>query len=158
MKQTVKKGVMVGAIMMMGILFLGSNTFAAGSKSTIQVSATVVANVSQTLIHQRQSFSVTQENVAKGYVDLPAATVLQVRTNDLNGYMLYFEIIAGIAKEIWIMDNSRTTVLSGGVGFILQAYPGPSGEVKEISYRIFLVPDTKPGLYAWPLSISASLQ
>lgn len=158
MKQRARQAVVVGAIMIVGILSLTSKSFAGSSKAAITVSATVQASISQTLVSQEKALLVTQENVVKGYLDVPAATVLQVKTNDPRGYLLSVEVNQEVAREVWIMDNDRTTVVSGGIGLIHQPYPGPFGKVKEISYRIFLASNTKPGFYAWPLNVTASLQ
>lgn len=156
MKQIGIKVMTIGA-MIAGILVMGSNGLAGSNKAAIKVSATVQARISQTLVRQEKVLSITNEQIAKGYLDIPAATFIQVKTNDPNGYMLSFEMTSEIVKEAWVIDNKRTTILSGGGGFVHQAYPGPSGEVKELSYRFFLVPGTQPGLYAWPLNMNASL-
>jgi hypothetical protein len=158
MKQMEKIKVAIGMVMIAGIFSMNSDSFAGSNNATLRISATVQARISQTLVKQEKAFSVTREDVAKGYVDITAATVLQVKTNDRNGYMLSFAVNGTIAKEVWVFDNNRTTILSGDGGFVHQAYPGPAGEVKELGYRIFLAPGTQAGLYAWPLSIIASLQ
>lgn len=156
MKQIAIKVLTIGA-MIAGILIMGSNSFAGSNKAAIKVSATVQARISQILVRQEKVLSITNEQVAKGYLDIPAATLIQVKTNDQNGYMLSFEVNGEMVKEVWVIDSKRTTILSGGGGFVHQDYPGPSGEVKEISYRFFLTPGTQPGVYAWPLSLTASL-
>lgn len=157
MKQIIRKTLAIG-MAIAGILIVSSNGFAGSSKATLKVSATVQARISQTLVRQESVLSVTKEQIAKGYLDVPAATLINVKTNDRNGYMLSFEVNAEIVKEVWVIDSNRTTVLSGGGGFVHQAYPGPAGEIKELSYRLYLAPGTQPGLYAWPLSLTASLQ
>lgn len=127
------------------------------NRGSIKVSATVLPRIQQALIRQEKVLKVTEEELEKGYIDLPSATLIQVKSNDRNGYMLSFEMNADLIKEAWIIDKNRTTILSGGGGFVHQAYPGPSGEMKEIGYRFFLTPGTQPGVYAWPIGIAASL-
>jgi hypothetical protein len=158
MKKPSKKMTVVGMAILLILSSIPSNSFAGSRKAVIMVSATVMEKVTQTIVRQVGSLSVTQENIKKGYVDVPSATVLQVQTNNPEGYLLSFEVNEEMAKEVWVMDNGRTTVISGGVGFVQQPYPGSAGEVKEIGYRIFLASGMEPGLYPWPLSVSTSLQ
>lgn len=157
MKQMEMRRLAVGAMVIAGIFIMTSNGLAGSNNASVKVSAYVQPRISQTLVRQEKVLQVTEEEAKKGYVDLPAATLLQVKSNDRNGYMLSFDVNGEIVKEVWVIDSNRTTSLSGG-GFVHQAYPGPSGETKELSYRFFLAPGTQAGLYAWPVSVAASLQ
>ena len=157
MKQTGIRILAVGAMVIAGIFTMTSSGVASSNNNSVRVTANVQARISQTLVRQEKVLKITEEEIKRGYVDLPAATLLQVKSNDRNGYMLSFEVNGDFIKEAWVIDSNRTTSLSGGGGFVHQAYPGPSGETKELSYRLFLVPGTQAGLYAWPLSITASL-
>jgi hypothetical protein len=156
MKGMIKKAVMAGVIGTIGLVSMAS-VVDAGNKASVQVTATVQPMISQIFVQQENALVITRENVKNGYVDVPAATVLQVRTNSRNGYYLTFELNGQIADEVWIMDGNKTTVLTGGIGSVHQSSKGFSTHVKKVSYRFLLHPDTQPGLYAWPINVGASL-
>jgi hypothetical protein len=154
-KGMIKKAVMAGVIGAIGMSM--ASVVDAGSKASVQITATVQPMITQTLVQQENALVVTQENVKNGYVDVPTATVLQVRTNSRDGYFLTFELNGQIANEVWIMDGHKTTVLTGSIGAVHQSSSGPSTQVKKVSYRFLLNPDTQPGLYTWPVNVGASL-
>jgi hypothetical protein len=129
----------------------------AGNKATIMVSATVVARVSQSLIHQVSKFNVTKEDIIRGFIEIPSATVLQIKTNSRTGYVLYFEGENEFFKEILVTDKGRTVVLSPFGGLIHQPYSGSNIEVKNLSYKFFLRNNIQPGFYSWPFRVKASL-
>ena len=155
-KGMIKKAVMAGMIGAIGWMSIASVAYA-GNKTSVQVTATVQPMISQTFVQQESALVVTQENVKNGYVDVPAATVLQVRTNSRDGYFLTFELNGQIANEVWIMDGHKTTVLTGEIGAVHQSSSGHSTQVKKVSYRFLLNPDTQPGIYTWPVHVTASL-
>lgn len=128
----------------------------AGNKTTITVSATVVARVSQSLIHQVSRLNVTEEDIRRGFIEIPSGTVLQIKTNNRTGYVLYFEGENELFKEVTVMDKERATILSPNGGFLYQPYSGDV-EVKNLSYKLLLRENIQPGLYSWPMKVRASL-
>ena len=133
------------------------NSFASGNSSTIRISANVLPKISQTIIRQAQILQITPEHISRGYMDIPTATVIRVKTNNTGGYHLNFEVMSDQVQEVWVIDNNRTTILSNGISIVRQADPGSAGEEKQLSYRFYLNPQTVPGTYAWPVSVNASL-
>jgi hypothetical protein len=131
--------------------------FAGSGKATIVVSATVIAKISQSTIHQEPLIKVTQSDLKKGFVDIPSGTILQVKTNARNGYALFFEGSNELFKEVMVMDRGRTVTLSPHGGFILQPYSGSNIEVKDLSYRLQLKENIQPGAYPFPFRVKASL-
>lgn len=134
-----------------------SLSFAGSGKATITVSATVVARVSQSVIHQVSRLSVTEKDIKRGFVEISSGTILQVKTNSRNGYLLYFEGENELFKEVSVMDRGRTTVLSPNGGFIHQTASPGNVEVKDLSYRLLLREDIQPGTYPFPFRVKASL-
>jgi hypothetical protein len=134
-----------------------SPVFAESGKQTIVVSATVVARVSQSVIRQVSRFSVTQEDIRRGFVEISSGTILQIKTNSRNGYMLYFEGENEIFKEVSVVDRGRTTVLSPNGGFVHQTASPGNVEIKDLSYRLLLREDIQPGTYPFPFRVKASL-
>jgi hypothetical protein len=144
------------------VIFIIANfngfSFAESGKATVVVSATVMAKISQSTLHQEPLINVTQSDLKKGFVDIPSGTILQVKTNARNGYALFFEGSDEVFKEIVVMDNrGRTVTLSPHGGFVLQPYSGSKIEVKDLSYRLQLKENTQPGTYPFPFRVKASL-
>jgi hypothetical protein len=137
--------------------YFTSLSFAGSGKATIVVSATVMAKISQSTIHQEPLINVTQGDLKKGFIEIPSGTVLQVKTNARNGYALFFEGTNELFKEVMVMDRGRTVTLSPYGGFILQPYSGSNIEVKNLSYRIQLKENIQPGTYPFPFRVKASL-
>jgi hypothetical protein len=126
----------------------------ASTTAPMMASVRVMPVLSKTVISQAGSIHITTEDITRGYVDVKGGTLLEVRTNSENGYLLSFESESGPYREIWVIDGTRTTVLTGKGGFIHQPYPGRTiAEKKELSYRFLLSRDAVPGSYLWPLRV-----
>src|SRR4030065_1183252 len=87
--------------------YFNSLSFAGSGKATIVVSATVMARISQSIIHQESTINVTQGDLRKGFVEIPSGTILQVKTNTRNGYALFFEGNNELFKKVMVVDNGR---------------------------------------------------
>jgi hypothetical protein len=147
----------VGISIMIAVMLTGSYGLSlAGSKATITVSANVMASISQTVFHQESKLNVTEEDVKRGFIEINSATILQVKTNERRGYVLFFEGGNDIIKEVWVKDKVRTIVLSSNGGLVHQPYSG-NLELKDLSYKLLLKENIQPGLYSWPLRVRASL-
>jgi hypothetical protein len=142
-----------------GIILINSYglSFAGSSNAKIMVTATVVARVNQSIIHQESRITVTDEDIKRGFIEIPSGTILQVKTNDRKGYGLFFEGSNELFKEVMVMDKGRTVVLSLNGGFVHQPYSGRNIEVKDLSYKLHLKEDIQPGTYPWPFRVKASL-
>jgi len=129
----------------------------AGNTATIMVSATVMARVNQSVTHQESRITVTEMDIKKGFIEIPSATILQIKTNTKNGYVLLFEGGSELFKEVWVTDSGRTVVLSPSGGLIHQSFSGSQLETKELSFRFNLREDIQPGIYPFPFRVKASL-
>jgi len=144
------------AMVMMILMSLNGLGFG-GNKATITVSATVIARVSQSVIHQVSRINVTEGDIKRGFIEIPSGTILQIKTNSRNGYTLHFEGENELFKEVTVIDKGRTTILSSGGGFIHQTNSGGNAEVKDLSYKFLLNENIQPGSYSWPFRVKASL-
>jgi hypothetical protein len=153
-----KKALKILLLIMTVVLLYTPETLARSNKGIVRVSARVLPSVSKSVVHQVSIINITPEDIKKGYVDVEAGTVLQVKTNSRDGYSLAFESIGGLFTEIWVIDGSRSTVLSNMRGLIHQPYAGNlMGETKKLSYKFFLSANVKPGSYPWPLMLNATI-
>jgi hypothetical protein len=128
---------------------------AAGS-ARIQVTATVPSRATLRVLHQERALVVTPEDVARGYVDAPAASRIEVRNNSRGGCLLVFERIAGPDASFGIVSVrgfDREVEIGPEGGFVPHSY-APAPVTAELSYRFSLDRDARPGTYSWPLQVS----
>lgn len=125
--------------------------------TAIIVSATVIARVNQSIIHQESRITLTEADIKNGFIEIPSATILQVNTNSKNGYVLLFEGGGELYKEVWVMDKGRVVLLPPFGGLIHQPYSGSVVETKELSFRFNLRENIQPGSYPFPFRVKASL-
>lgn len=106
------------------------------------------------MLRQPSIITITENDIAKGYVDAPAASRIEVRTNNPQGCLLVFEGLNGPFRETVVRGMEREVQIGPGSGFV--PMPHARGAVTmELSYRFFLSENALPGTYSWPLTISS---
>jgi hypothetical protein len=124
--------------------------------STMKVTANVLPYLRLQVLKQVSTLNVTPEDIARGYVDVPAATDLMAKTNDRNGFSLSFDPRSNVFRK------AQVTGLAGGLelgpegGMVHQPFTGKQ-MLMRLSYRFFLAPEVAPGSYPWPLLISSTV-
>jgi len=124
----------------------------------IAVSARVLERTTMKVLHQKEKVVVTSQDILQGYLDVPVASSIAVRSNNPRGYLLLLEILSDAARYfdtvIARVNGKEVQLLTNG-GYVTQ--PFVRGEAKtEISYRFVLSKDAQPGTYRWPLAVSVS--
>ncbi len=153
MKKIKKAACRLGIVL--GLLSLSVPSFA-GDGSVLNVNAHVLARLSHSLVQQQSSLKVSQADIAKGYIDIPAGTVMKVSTNAQQGYFLHVGMM-DFVREVTVTVNGRTVEVPTGGGLFRQPASGLKQDTLQIGYRLFIAPGIVPGTYAWPVSIAASL-
>lgn len=149
---------MIRKLVIFFILVLGLTEYPfAENKITITVSAHVLPKLYQRVLYQETKIHISEMDIQRGYIEIFSGTILQITTNNREGYGLFFEGGSELFKEIWVIEKGKVTIISSEQSFIFQPYPEGNFEVKEISYRFFLREDIQPGLYRFPLKVRASL-
>ncbi|MGV8056521.1 MAG: hypothetical protein AB2L12_00575 [Smithellaceae bacterium] len=141
---------------MTGVEEACAESFSRTAGVKINISATVTERTTMKTLNQIPLVVVTNNDIRRGYVDIPAASTIAVRSNNPRGYLLLLEIMKGSTNyfdTVTVNIGGQETQLLPGGGYIPQPYL--SGEVtKEISYRFILSKDAQPGTYSWPLILS----
>ena len=124
------------------------------AKTYMTVSATVVDTVSIRALHQAGNLVVTQQDVDRGYVEVPAASRLEIR----NSKPCLFEFRPAANDNIF--RAVRVTGIQGSADFgpdggtLLQTGFRDGAAMVEVGYRFELSPNVRPGAYRWPVSLT----
>lgn len=124
--------------------------------STIRVTANVLPYLRLQLVKQVSTLDVTTEDIARGYIDVPAATHLMAKTNDRNGFSLSFDARSNVFRRAQVTGLARGLDLGPEGGMAHQPFTGKQ-MLMRLSYRFFLAPEVAPGSYPWPLQISSTV-
>jgi hypothetical protein len=143
-------------------LFGADEAHAAASGNTsakITISATVREHTSVQVLAQAQELVVTNADITRGYVEVPAATRINVKSNNPAGYLLTFEVMSGpspLFDAVNVLVGGREVQLSPiGGGWVPQPYVR-GGVTQDVTYRFALSKNAQPGIYSWPVMISAN--
>jgi len=141
-----------------------SNAFAAReaqagtvvASAKISITATVREHTSLQVLAQAHELVVTNADIARGYVEVPSATRINVKSNNPAGYLLAFEAVSElpIFESMHVIVGGTDVQLSHGGGWVPQPYVR-GGITQNVSYRFSLSKNAQPGTYGWPLMISA---
>lgn len=130
---------------------------AASSSAEVTVTSRILAHVTLRVVRRTRELVITDSDVAQGYVDVPAAFLLEVRNNDPRGYLLVFDVFDGslpLFENIQIRGLGPEVQIGLGEGWVPQPFMRGVQSI-ELSYRFILHKDARPGTYAWPVSVSA---
>lgn len=127
---------------------------AAQTSAAIPVSVRVVANTRMRTIHQATQLRITGADVARGYVEAPAASRFLVATNSRSGYLLEFHPIGDVFESVHVGGLGNTIQLGADGGAIVQRGLQIPDLTHELSFRFTLRPGAQPGSYPWPLLLS----
>lgn len=126
--------------------------------SNLGAYAMVQPVLSLAVLSQPSTLTIRSDDIARGYIDVASATVLQVRTNSRDGYLLAFHNMEPLITAIIVKDGERSTNLSPEGGLLYYAETDViDGRTSVLSYRLFLSGQTVAGRYAWPLRLDALL-
>jgi len=135
-------------------VIVAAPAYAGSASATMAVSVQVIGRTLLTVAQQPSSVEVTQSDIQRGYIDVPAAVAFQVRSNTREGYSLQFEPISGPfaeAKVTW--ENSVAAVGADG-SWLTHGYQQGT-TAGRLDVRLVLAPDATTGSYSWPIHFAA---
>lgn len=145
---------LLGALL---IALLANSQFcqAEGSASaSLTVSAQVVAHAKLKVMQQTSQVVIGMSDIKRGYVDIPAASRLEVKSNSAQGYMLNFESGEGFFKAVQVNGLGTELEIGPSGGWVVRPDAGRAPATLVLGYRFYLSDDIRPGVHPWPLSIS----
>ena len=108
------------------------------------------------VILQTQELVITQADILRGYIEVSSAEHIEIQNNNLAGYLLVFEGLNGLFKEVVIKGLGDEVTINSDGGWIAQPYNGRDPVIIELSYKFVLSDKAKAGTYRWPLVVYAS--
>jgi hypothetical protein len=127
---------------------------AAQASAAMPVSVTVIANARMHTHSQSTQLTISEADVARGYVDITGASQFSVSTNSRSGYLLDFNPVNHLFVSVLVSGLNSTVQLGADGGSIIQREPMAQNHSINLSFRFTLNQDVKPGSYSWPLLLS----
>lgn len=122
------------------------------ARAFMAVTATVVDTVSMRAVYQAQDLVITANDVARGYVEVPAASRFEIANK---GPCLFeFRPAGDIFRSFRVMLPEGTAQFGADGGTMLQKSGGTGIARIDIGYRFELASNARPGAYRWPLSLT----
>ena len=120
------------------------------------VSAQVREHLSLRVVTQPMSVAITEADLARGFIDVPAAAQLAIRSNSRAGYALVFESRAEFVRATLVQGLGREVHLgpAGGMASLPPLGPGTTLRSHELGFRFLLSQAARTGVHPWPLSLS----
>lgn len=148
------------AALSMSSAFVARETQAGTEGATsakVTITATVRDHTSMQILAQARELVVTDADITRGYVEVPAATRINVKSNNPAGYLLSFESVSGplsLFESMQVIVGGREVQIPPSGGWIPQPYVR-GGVTQDVTYRFALSKHAQPGTYSWPLTVSA---
>lgn len=121
----------------------------------MSVSATVVAHTKLNVLSQVPQLTITAANIENGYIDVPTASDIEVRSNSREGFALVFNTMPNVFETVQITGLGAPVELGMEGGTVVQRRYTPQPVSIRLGYRFILSKDIQPGNYAWPIALSA---
>jgi hypothetical protein len=138
-------------------LGLGAPVQAQTSGTEVRVSATVRKHASLQVLAQPGAVQITQADIARGYVDVPAPVQVAVKSNTQEGYLLVFDNHGDFFHQARVRGLAGDVQVGAAGGQVAQRVVGAgmSRTTLALSFRFELSESAREGVYAWPMQLSA---
>ena len=123
------------------------------TSAAVGVQASVPARAAIQVDFQATTIAVSAADVARGYVDVAAASRVRVTTNSRAGYVVDFHARMPIFQSVQVRSATFSGELGPEGGSMVARGRGGRGLAAEFGYRFVLTPGVAPGTYAWPLAV-----
>lgn len=130
-------------------------TVALADSAAVAVSATILPHASLQVLAQPSAVVVTPQDIARGYVEVPAHARVAVK-NNTPGYMLVFSGEGDFVRQVRVSGLGADVQMGAGGGVVTRSTPGRgmNNTVLDIGFRFELAAGTQQGVYPWPIQMS----
>lgn len=148
----------LGHALVLGLCGVAPAAVAGSDEARVTVSATILKHASLKVLAQPSSVVVTAADIARGYVDVPAAAQVAIHSNTPEGYILEFAAQGDFMRQIEVRGLGSDVQLSPAGGLVTQR-PAGTGVTKTIlalGFRFLLSESAQQGTYPWPMRVSVA--
>jgi hypothetical protein len=129
--------------------------YAQGAQASLVVTAVVPRRTSMR-IAQPATVTVSESDIARGYVDIAAPVEVVVQSNVAEGYTLVFERQGEQVREVQVQGLASDLVLAGSSAAASRPAAGRGfwRDQLMLRFRFALAADAVAGEHRWPVRIS----
>jgi hypothetical protein len=108
------------------------------------------------MLSTQVQLQITAADIARGFVELPRATQIEVRSNSRSGYVLNVQPMTKLFTRVEVLGFGPAIALDAEGGSIVQRWEKPSAATVTMGYRFYLSAEAAPGTYPWPLHLAVA--
>jgi hypothetical protein len=127
---------------------------AAQAKSQIAVTAVVPSQALGQVVQQPSQITITDSDIARGYIEVLAGSQLRVTSNNPAGYVIDFFTRLPIFSSVRVTNGNGSADLGPEGGTIIERGQMGRNLPLALTYRFVLASSVQPGTYAWPLALN----
>jgi hypothetical protein len=121
--------------------------------ASLRVSVSVLRRQNLEILSQVPTITIGENDIDRGYIDVPAATRLSLYNNDPAGCLLHFRGLAPPFEKTLISGLGGEIQIGNADAVVFQEY-SKGTVIRVLDYRFYLSEDASPGEYSWPLTIT----
>lgn len=149
----IQRRIVFGALTTLAATTISPDIHAA-ARSQIAVTAFVPAQTVAQLAQHPSEITITDADVARGYVEVPAASQLRITSNNPAGYVVDFFSRLPIFTSVRISSADGSAELGPDGGTLVERGRRGRDMPLSFSYRFNLAARVQAGTYAWPLALN----
>lgn len=136
-----------------GSVLEGKPSRASEEKKAEPVKTQVPVRSHLAVLYQLSSVTISRADIKAGYIILEKATRIAIKSNNKKGCMVVFKGLKWPFKEAHAFGFAHDAHITPEGGSVRQAYRKNTQQV-ELSYRLILSENARPGKHPWPLSLA----
>jgi hypothetical protein len=138
------------------VLLFGSYPAFAATSARIQVTATILPFLNFNATQHIATYHVSSEDLKRGYVDLPNAITVNVRTNVSGGVPVIVDNWGG-GGRVLVKESGTGNFRESSFTLNTAGYRANSLISKNFDSRIVLPADAKEGMYTFNISMTPAI-
>ena len=159
MKSGAETRALISMALFLGALAASPAAMANGSTTaSLMVTATILKHASIKTLAQPASVVITESDIARGYVEVPAPAQVTIHSNSPAGYVLVVSHLADFVRQTRISGLSTMGEVGSAGGVIAQAATGRgmNKTLLNLGFRFALSASARQGVYAWPVQLAVA--
>ncbi len=127
----------------------------AADTTRLNIQATVLEHTSISRLSVPSSLTVSEDDVARGYIEVDEPVTIDVRTNSAAGAVLGFSLQSPMVRSVTLNGTSNGVAVSeaGANMHLAKQGKGLATHSLKLRVRVELAPGAQPGTLAWPLAV-----